>query len=176
MVGAELARPPFATLQVDSRSGIATSYRDEPLARGIVVSLIAAAVAAVALALAGLVLVTVGFVRDEGDTLYDLETQGVGPRALRASVRWRALGVTALGLAAGILLGAVMVAVTERLLALDATLTLPDPPLRRVIPWLTLGAAAAVFALLATALVEVVLRVSQRASAAGRGTTGESWA
>jgi hypothetical protein len=69
-----------------------------------------------------------------------------------------------------------MVAVTERLLALDATLTLPDPPLRRVIPWLTLGAAAVVFALLAAGLIEVVLRVSQRASSAGRGSTGESWA
>jgi hypothetical protein len=140
------------------------------------VSLIAAAVAAVGLALAGLVLVTLGFVRDEGDILFDLETQGVGPRALRASVRWRALGVTALGLAAGVLLGAVMVAITERLLALDATLTLPDPPLQRVIPWLELGAAAVLFAILAALLVELVLRVSQRGSSAGRGATGESWA
>jgi hypothetical protein len=175
-VGEELARPPFATLQTSSRAAIATGLRQQPLARGIVVSLLTAALAAVALALVGLALVTAGFVRDDGDTLFDLETQGVGPRALRATVRWRALGVAALGLAAGIILGAVMVAVTERLLALDATLTVPDPPLRRVIPWLTIGGSVLLFAVAAWGLIELVLRVAQRSSAAGRGFTGEGWA
>jgi hypothetical protein len=175
-VGDRLAEPPFATLETSSRQAIAASLRDEPLARGIVISLVTAAAAAVALALVGLALITVGFVRDEGDALFDLETQGVGPRALRASVRWRALGVAAIGLAAGMVLGALMVAVTERLLALDATLTLPDPPLRRVIPWLTIAPAVIAFALAAAALVELVLRVAHRSVTTGRGVTGESWA
>ncbi len=174
-VGSLLARTPFATLAVSSRADLAAALREEPLARGIVVSLAAAAAAAVVLALTGLALVTIGFVRDEGDTLFDLETQGVGPRALRATVRWRALGVAALGLAAGVVLGAVMVGVTERLLALDATLALPDPPLRRVIPWLTIAGSALAFALVAAALIELVLRFEHRSRTAGRGLTGESW-
>ena len=174
-VAAKLAEPPFATLATSSRAAIAASLQQEPLARGIVVSLLTAAVAAVALALVGLALVTAGFVRDDGDTLFDLETQGVGPRALRATVRWRALGVAALGLAAGVVLGVLMVAITERLLALDATLTLPDPPLRRVIPWLTIGGCVCVFAVAAWALIELVVRVAHRGSAAGRGLTGEGW-
>jgi predicted lysophospholipase L1 biosynthesis ABC-type transport system permease subunit len=175
-VGEELAQPPFATLATSSRAAIQSGLDQDPLARGIVVSLLTAAIAAVALALVGLALVTSGFVRDDGDTLFDLETQGVGPRALRATVRWRALGVAALGLASGIVLGGLMVAVTERLLALDATLTLPDPPLRRVIPWLTIGASALLFALATAALIELVLRVAHRRSSAGRGLTGEGWA
>ncbi len=175
-LGATLAEPPFASLAVASRAAIAAGLSDDPLARGIVVSLLAAAAAAVALALVGLALVTAGFLRDEGDTLFDLESQGVGPRALRACVRWRAFGLAAVGLAAGVVLGVGMVAVTGRLLALDATLTLPDPPLRRITPWLSLGASALAFALVAAALIELVLRLAHRPSAAGRGLTGESWA
>jgi hypothetical protein len=175
-LGASLRAPPYASLELSSRAAIAAGLRDAPLARGIVLSLLAAAAAAVALALVGLALVTAGFLRDEGDTLFDLESQGVGPRAQRACVRWRALGLAGVGLAAGIALGFAMVAVTGRLLALDATLTLPDPPLRRVTPWLALGASAAAFALVSAALIELVLRLAQRNGAAGRGLTGESWA
>jgi hypothetical protein len=174
-LGATLGEPPFASLAVASRSAIAAGLSDDPLARGIVVSLLAAAAAAVALALVGLALVTAGFLRDESDLLFDLESQGVGPRALRACVRWRAFGLAGVGLAAGVVLGVGMVAVTGRLLALDATLTLPDPPLRRITPWLSLGASACAFALFAAALIELVLRVAHRSSAAGRGLTGESW-
>jgi hypothetical protein len=175
-VGKELSEPPFDSLAVSSRAAIASGLRAEPLARGIVVSLSVAALAAIGLALVGLALVTIGFVRDEGDALFDLETQGVGPRALRACVRWRALGLAGIGIAGGIVLGVAMVVLTERLLALDATLTLPDPPLERVIPWLTIVAGACVFALAAAALIELVLRVGHADGSAGRGVTGESWA
>jgi hypothetical protein len=68
-----------------------------------------------------------------------------------------------------------MVLATERLLALDATLTLPDPPLRRVAPWFALSASAAAFALAAAALIELSLRLAYRSTAAGRGSTGEGW-
>lgn len=174
-VAAALRSPPFSSLAVSSRSTIAAGLRDAPLARGIVVSLLAAAAVALTLALAGLALVAAGFVRDEGDTLFDLESQGVGPRALRAALRWRALGLAAIGLTAGVALGFAMVVVVGRLLALDATLSAPDPPLQRVLPWSAIGGAALAFALLAAALVELVLRVAHRGGAAGRGATGESW-
>lgn len=175
-VASSLRSAPFSSLAVASREAIAAGVRGAPLAHGITVSLLAAAAVALALALVGLALATAGFVHDEADTLFDLESQGVGPRELRASLRWRALGLAVVGLPAGIALGYAMVALVGRLLALDATLTLPDPPLRRVMPWPAMGGVAFGFALLAAALVEVVLRVAHRSSAAGRGATGERWA
>jgi hypothetical protein len=174
-VGTELARQPFSSLAVASRSAIEADLRDEPLARGIVELLLIAAIAALVLALVGLALVTAGFLRDEGDLLFDLESQGVGPRALGACLRWRALALAAVGLVGGAVLGVVMVLATERLLALDATLTLPDPPLRRVAPWLVYGVASAAFALVAAAMIELSLRIAYRGSAAGREWTGEGW-
>ena len=74
------------------------------------------------------------------------------------------------------MLGYGIVVLVGRLLALDATLAVPDPPLQRIVPWGALGVFACAFALLAAALVELVLRIAHRRSAAGRGATGETWA
>ena len=175
-VAAALRKPPFAALDVSSRSAIRADLQSDPIARGIVSSLVAAALAALALALLGVALATMGFLRDEGDSLFDLESQGAGPRALRACVRWRALGLALLGVLAGVALGIGLAVATGRLLAVDATLAVPDPPLQRITPWLTIAAAAAVLAILAAALVEAALLVAYRRGAAGRGVTGEQWA
>ena len=171
-----LRQPPFAALATSSRAAIHGDLQRDPIARGIVSSLVAAAIAALALALLGVALATLGFLRDEADTLFDLETQGAGPRALRACVRWRALGLAVLGVLAGVALGIALAVATGRLLALDATLAVPDPPLQRITPWLTIAAAAAALAAFAAALVEASLHVAYRRSAAGRGATGEQWA
>ena len=175
-MAAALRKPPFAALDVASRAAIHSDLQHDPIARGIVSSLVAAAIAALSLALLGVALATLGFLRDEGDSLFDLESQGAGPRALRACVRWRALGLALLGVLAGVGLGIGLAVATGRLLALDATLAVPDPPLLRITPWLTIGASAAVLALLAAALVEASLHVAYRQGAAGRGVTGEQWA
>ncbi|MDX6621802.1 MAG: hypothetical protein QOK36_4188, partial [Gaiellales bacterium] len=174
-VAAALRKPPFAALDVASRAAIHSGLQHDPIARGIVSSLVAAAIAALSLALLGVALATLGFLRDEGDSLFDLESQGAGPRALRACVRWRALGLALLGVLAGVGLGIGLAIATGRLLALDATLAVPDPPLLRITPWLTIGASAAVLALLTAALVEASLHLAYRHGAAGRGVTGEQW-
>jgi hypothetical protein len=175
-VASALRRPPYDSLAVSSRAVIHGDLQRDPIARGIVSSLVASAIAALALALLGVALATLGFLRDEGDTLFDLESQGAGPRALRACVRWRALGLAVLGVVAGVGLGIGLAVATGRLLALDATLTVPDPPLQRITPWITIGGAAALLALLAAALVEASLHVAYRRGSAGRGATGEQWA
>ena len=113
-------------LAVASRSAIHADLRRDPIARGIVSSLVAAALAALVLALLGVALATLGFLRDEADSLFDLESQGAGPRALRACVRWRALGLALLGVLAGVALGIALAIATGRLLALDATLAEGD--------------------------------------------------
>ena len=138
-VAEALRKPPFAALDVSSRSAIHADLQSDPIARGIVSSLVAAALAALALALLGVALATMGFLRDEGDSLFDLESQGAGPRALRACVRWRALGLALLGVLAGVALGIGLAVATGRLLAVDATLAVPDPPLQRITPWLTIA-------------------------------------
>jgi hypothetical protein len=171
-----LRLPPYASLAVASRAAIHGDLERDPIARGIVSSLVAAALAALALALVGVALSTLGFLRDEADSLFDLESQGAGPRALRACVRWRALGLALLGVLAGVALGIALAIATGRLLALDATLAVPDPPLRRITPWLTIAAATVVLALLTAALVEAALHIAYRRGAAGRGATGEPWA
>ena len=175
-VAETLRRPPYSSLDVASRSAIHGDLQRDPIARGIVSSLVAAALAALALALLGVALATLGFLRDEGDSLFDLESQGAGPRALRACVRWRALGLAVIGVLAGVALGIGLAVATGRLLALDATLSVPDPPLHRITPWLTIAGAAALLAVLAAALVEAALHVAYRRDIAGRGTTGEQWA
>ena len=175
-VAAALRYPPFAALDVSSRAAIHSELRSDPIARGIVSSLVAAALAALALALLGVALATLGFLRDESDSLFDLESQGAGPRALRASVRWRALGLAVLGVVAGVALGIALAVATGRLLAVDATLAVPDPPLQRITPWLTIAGAAAALAVLAALLVEAALLVAYRRGSAGRGVTGEQWA
>jgi hypothetical protein len=91
-------------------------------------------------------------------------------------VRWRALGLALLGVVAGVALGIGLAVATGRLLAVDATLAVPDPPLQRITPWLTIAAAAAGLAILAALLVEAALLVAYRRGAAGRGVTGEQWA
>ena len=174
-MAAALARPPFSALEISSRAAIHDDLQNDPIARGIVSSLVAAAIAALALALLGVALATLGFLRDEGDSLFDLESQGAGPRALRACVRWRALGLSLLGVVAGVGLGIGLAVATGRLLALDATLAVPDPPLERITPWLTIGGAAALLAVLAAGLIEASLHVAYRRGAAGRGLTGEHW-
>ena len=175
-VGDALRRPPYSTLAVSSRAAIHAGLQRDPIARGIVSSLVAAALAALALALLGVALATLGFLRDEADSLFDLESQGAGPRALRATVRWRALGLALFGVVAGVGLGIALAIATGRLLALDATLAVPDPPLHRITPWLTIAAATLVLALLTAALVEAALHFAYRRGSAGRGATGEPWA
>jgi hypothetical protein len=175
-VGTALRHPPYSSLDIASRAAIHADLESDPIARGIVSSLVAAAIAALALALLGVALATLGFLRDESDSLFDLESQGAGPRALRACVRWRALGLAGLGVLAGVVLGIGLAIATGRLLALDATLAVPDPPLLRITPWLTIGVCAAGLTLLAALLVEAALHVAYRRGAAGRGTTGEVWA
>ena len=175
-VAAALRKPPFAALDVSSRAAIhADSAERSDRARHRLVARRRGTRRARARA-ARRRARDLGFLRDESDSLFDLESQGAGPRALRACVRWRALGLAVLGVVAGVALGIGLAVATGRLLAVDATLAVPDPPLQRITPWLTIAGAAAALAVLAALLVEAALLVAYRRGSAGRGVTGEQWA
>jgi hypothetical protein len=125
----ELARPPFDALDVHNRAAAERVLMSDPLARGITLTLWAAAAVALALAVAGLVLAIVGSLRDERGDLHDLEVQGVAPATLRAQLRLRAVALTLAGVVGGVLLGLVLAASTIALVTLAAGATSPQPPL-----------------------------------------------
>ncbi len=155
---AALARPPFDTLQVTSRQAIEHALASDPLARGIELTLAAAGLVAVALALVGLWVSAASDLRDEQGELYDLEADGVAPAALRTQLRVRAAVLVAVGLVGGLILGVVLSLGTADLVLLSANGTAPLPPLLRVTDWAQVAAGAALVVLAAALVVEVTVR------------------
>jgi len=155
---AEGPRPPFPSLQIESHAAVAERLRADPLARGALLTLAATAVAALLLALVGLVLGLVSDMRDESGELRDLETQGAAPATLRRQLRLRTLIVTAFGVFGGLATGAVLSLLVIDLVALTAGSAAPEPPLRLHEAWTVVGPAALVYVTLAGGLVASVTR------------------
>ena len=148
-----LSRTPYDALAVASRRALAHDLKAEPLARGILIALAAAALAALALALAGLQLALVSDARDESGELFDLEAQGAEPSSLRRHLRLRAALVTAVGLAGGVGVGAILSALVVAFVTLTANATTAEPPLRLALDWPVLAFAFAAYAATAAVLV-----------------------
>jgi hypothetical protein len=152
---AALARPPFDRLQRASYAGALADLRSDPLGRGIVDALGAAALCALALAVVGLALTAAATVRDERAELADLEAQGVAPRSLRAQLRLRAAIIGLAGALGGLAIGWALTRVVVALVTVGAGATSTRPPLvaRIDVPSVILGAVAlAGIAALAVAL------------------------
>jgi ABC-type antimicrobial peptide transport system permease subunit len=116
-------------------------------------TLVAAALVALALAIAGLVLLVLGDARDEHDELLDLEAQGAEPAMLRRQLRVRAAILAAAGLVVALAVGAVLAALVVDLVAVTANAGTPQPPLRLALEPLPLAAALAILVLAAGAAV-----------------------
>jgi hypothetical protein len=159
-VDARLRKPPFTVLAISSQSGLERSLRSEPVARGALAMLEAAALTAVALALLALVLGAVSERRDEAAELFDLEAQGVAPSSLRRQLRLRASLAGAAGALGGLLTGLGLSLLVVRFVELTANATAPEPPLELSLDWLVIGLAALGAALLAVALVALATRRS----------------
>jgi ABC-type antimicrobial peptide transport system permease subunit len=138
---------------VTSRSAVEAELHGDPLGRGTLVTLLAAAIVALVLALAGLVLVLVGDLRDERGQFLDLEAQGAGPGLLRRLTRLRAGLVAAVGLLGGLVGGALLCALVVRLVAVTAGSGDAEPPLRLTLDWPLIVGAAAAYALAAALIV-----------------------
>ncbi len=150
---AAAARGPLAALAVSSRAAYSRDVESDPLARGSLLTLSVAALAALALALVGLVLGVVADLRDESGELLDLEAQGADPAMLRRHLRLRALLVCALGVLGGLGTGAAMSALVVDLVSLTANATVPEPPLLLAVDWRLLLPALGGYLVLAGALV-----------------------
>jgi len=149
-------------VRVTSRRAVEQELRSDPLARGSLLVLGAAALLALALSLVGLALTVAVELRDEAGELFDLETQGMGPEALRRQVRLRAGAVLLAGLVGGVVLGAVLALAVLKALAVSANSTEPVPPLVLAPDWPVLIAGFVLFAALALGLVALLTRAAFR--------------
>ena len=152
-VEAKLRKPPFTALAVSSQSQREASLRHEPIARGALAMLEAAAITAVVLALLALVLGAISERRDEAAELFDLEAQGVAPASLRRQLRLRASMAGLAGALGGAVTGLALSLLVVRFVELTANATVPEPPLELAPDWPLILAAAAVAAVAAAALV-----------------------
>jgi ABC-type antimicrobial peptide transport system permease subunit len=84
----------------------------------------------------------------------------VSPSTLRSQLRLRAAIVTAVGLAAALVIGLVLSAATVALVQVTATATVPVPPLQRHMAWPLVAAGLAAFLLLAVVTVAVATRAA----------------
>jgi len=167
-LGAALAAPPFDRLAVTERAEVARSLRADPLARAALLTLGAAALVALALALVGLLLGVVADLRDERGELFDLEAQGAAPAALRRQVRLRAGIVAAVGVAGGAVTGAVLSALVVDLVRLTANAARPEPPLLVALDLPVVALAILAYALAAALVVGLATARAFRSPAPSR--------
>jgi hypothetical protein len=167
-VNAALHRPPFDVLQTTSHDALRHDLRSEPLARGTLITLAAAALTALALALVGLLLGVVSDLRDERGDLFDLEAQGATPALLRRHLRLRTGLVATFGVLGGLATGAVLAALIVALVTLTASAGAAEPPLLLGINWTIVVLGLGLYFLLAAVLVGAATRRAFRADVAGR--------
>ena len=167
-VAAALRGQPFNALEVSAHDALLADLRAEPLARGTLLTLAGAALAALALALVGLLLVVVADLRDERGELFDLEAQGAAPATLRRHLRLRTGLVAAFGALGGIATGAVLAALVVALVTLTASAGAAELPLLVGFDWPTLLLGLLAYVVAAGLLVSVATRRAFRADVAGR--------
>jgi hypothetical protein len=155
---AALARPPFDVLAVESRAALEDSLRNDPLARGTLLTLLGGALVALGLALVGILLGVLSDLRDDRGEFRDLEAQGARPALLRRVVRTRGAVVALAGLLGGIATAAVLSLLVVDLVAVTAEAQAAELPLQPAVDWGVLGGALAGCALLAGVLVAAVAR------------------
>jgi hypothetical protein len=163
-----LRGPPFGSLDVSAHNALLADLRAEPLARGTLITLAAAAVAALGLALVGLLLVVVSDLRDERGELFDLEAQGASPELLRRHVRLRAGLVAAFGVVGGIVTGAVLAVLVVALVTLTASAGSAELPLLLGIDWPTLLLGLFLYFAAGALIVSVATHRAFRRDVAGR--------
>ena len=145
-VASTLSQRPFAVLEKRSRSALEEDARRDPLGHGTLLALGAAALAALVLAVWGLVLAIRADLRDDRGELVDLEAQGATPSLLRRVVTARATIVAVVGVLGGIVGGVLLSRLVTRVVSVTARATTPEPPLVTTVSPAVLLVAGAVFA------------------------------
>ena len=165
-VRAALSAAPLAQLGTAFRSDIERRLRSDPIARGVLGTLVAATVLSGALAALGLLAALLGAARDPRFE-DDLAGQGVGPGDLRRELRLRLLIAAAIGVGAGLAVGVLLTRLAVAAVRAAATTEVPRPSLVSVAPWGEL----AVWALVAAGALALVSALATR-SLSWRGRAG----
>ncbi|HET6684500.1 MAG TPA: ABC transporter permease [Gaiella sp.] len=165
-VDSALAQRPFTALEKRSRAALEADARRDPLGHGTLLALAAAALAALALAVWGLVLAIRADLRDDRGELVDLEAQGATPSLLRRVVATRAGLVAGMGVVAGIVAGALLAILVTRVVTVTARADQPQPPLATTVDPLVLVLGGVAFA---AAVVGFVVLTTRRAFSDPRG-------
>lgn len=150
--------PHYPSLAIESQAATAASLRGDPLARGSLALLLAAAIVGLVLAGVGLLLGVLGDRSDESGDLFDLSAQGVTPAEIRRHLLLRAEAVAAVGIAGGIGAGAVVSALVVAVVAVTAGAGSPLPPLQLVVDWPLVALALAALAAGSTLAAAAALR------------------
>jgi hypothetical protein len=146
LLHAALRHGPLAQLDSSFRAAVETGLRHEPLASGVIGTLLIAGAVGGALAVLGLLIIVGGPFRDRSIER-DLEAQGIGPSGLRQELRLRLALASALGVWPGLLIAVLIDRLAVATVGATETGT-PQPPLVTVVPWLELvGFGAAITAL-----------------------------
>jgi hypothetical protein len=159
---AALRRAPLNRLSVSFRGGVQRSLSGNPIARGVLGTLLVAAATSAALAVLGLLAALLGAMRDVRAER-DLIVLGLSPRQLRRELRTRVLAAGTLGTAIGLLLAALLTRLVVGAVHAAGAVAVPDPPLVAIAPWGELG-------LLALAAIGVFAVVGAIATRLGGGT------
>jgi hypothetical protein len=150
--------PHYPSLTVLSQKATESGLRGDPLARGSLALLVAAAVVGLLLAAVGVLLTVVADRRDESGELFDLEGQGVTPAGLRRHVLLRASTVAGVGLAFGLGAGAVVSALVVSVVTVTAGAGTPVPPLALSFDWPLVALAVACVAVVSASASAVAVR------------------
>jgi len=169
-VAAALARPPYSSLDLASRRDLLRQLEDDPLAHATALALEAAGIVALALALIGFWVVVVSELGDERSDFFDLEAQGLAPESLRTQLRTRSLILVGLGLAAGIVLGALLSQLVVSVVRVSGTNGVPDPSLRFEPAWLVSGLGVLVLAVVALLVAEGIALTAFRSPRPARAS------
>jgi hypothetical protein len=164
--------PALQRLPVDvaSRRSAEQALASDPLAHGLILTLGAAAVVALALAAIGFWLSLLSQLRDERGELFDLEAQGAAPSMLRTQIRLRSAVLVALGAIGGALLGLVLSRLVVALVRVSAVSEQPEPPLRLEADWVAAAAGLGLLLVAAALVVELTTRSAFRGDSPARAS------
>jgi hypothetical protein len=165
---AELGQPPFRVERVVAAEPLAARLASDPLAAGAREVLLAAAVAAAALGLLGLILAARATLAAERLLLAEYEALGVRPATLARSTQLRLIALSLLGVVAGFLGGLLAVRLIGALVAVTGTAARPLPPIAPVVDWRVDAIVVATMAVAALVGAALLARRTLRETAARR--------
>ena len=134
-----LASPPFRVERAVSAERLERRLRDDPLAAGAATVLLIGGLTGAALSVFGLTLASRSALQHERQLLAEYEALGISPSVLAASVRYRLLLLSGLGVVGAVIGAALAVSLTSAFVAVTGAVGRPLPPIEPALAWVAAG-------------------------------------